>query len=125
MLPQGFAWSQVVLLGAGHNCPDSSNNNHATLFASVRMKRHLEELCRLERYGCRVAQPEDDLIDYATGEVQPYFWSRPADSHCAPLRVVFYWHRAIQRATTGLRWCEGSGSASGFPRDQRRNIAAR
>jgi len=113
ILPLGFSMQQIVLLGAPLKCPHSAITemtkglllHRDTSLAALRFNSELKSMCRIR--GCRFANPVDDVFDYASGEVDPFFWTTPLDFHCSPVRSFFFWHRAIQRATD-LGWCSRS-----------------
>ena len=81
-------------------------NPFDTSVAAFRFNALLSSMCR-ER-GCRVADPDDDLFDFQTGQVHPFFHSEPAEMHCS-IRPFFFWHRALLNALPDdLRWCYGT-----------------
>jgi hypothetical protein len=123
----GFRMDQVILLGAAPTCPDASDGATAVVveggeggeirgggggglggteafaLAKLRFNDELRRLCRVR--GCLVADPSDDLVDYATGRVHRFFWSEPREMHCS-LRKYFFYHRAVKEAAAGrLDWC--------------------
>ena len=109
MLTRGYAMRQVLVLGAPFKCPHRHGNMSAfgpvdrdTSLRTLRFNIELKEECA--RLGCRFANPVDDLVDFSTQQVKPFFWAHPGDLHCAPRRVFPFWHRAIAEAT-GLKPC--------------------
>jgi len=110
ILSQGFKMTQVLLLGAAIRCPHVATTHDGGLMrlevktshATMRFNLALRDTCT--ELGCRFANPMDDLLDFTHGMADRFFWSTPLDHHCSPMRIFFFWHRAIQRAA-GLTWC--------------------
>jgi len=117
ILSQGFKINQVLVLGAAMKCPHSQITpmtqdlrlDSDTSHAALRYNHALEVEC--EARGCHFANPVDDVFNYVRGEVDPFFWSTPLDFHCSSMRVFYFWHRAIQRATRE-NWCRPSSYES-------------
>ncbi len=100
----GFRMGQVILLGAAPTCPDAKpDRDRGDALAKLRFNDELRRRCR--KSGCLMADPSDDLVDYATGKVHRFFWSEPLEMHCS-LRKYFFYHRAVKEAAGGqLDWC--------------------
>ncbi len=75
--------------------------------AAARFNDELRRLCRGGGAGCLVADPSDQIVDYPTGQIHRYFWTRPRERHCS-VRKYFFYHRAVKEAAGGrLGWCVG------------------
>jgi len=106
---RGYQWDQVLLLGAPFKCPHATERgDHLLVHTETGVRTQafnaaLRDACR--GLGCTFANPADDLVDYADGAVKSFFWSTPRDWHCSPMRLFFFWHRAVASAAE-LDWCE-------------------
>ena len=104
--PNGFTLPQVIIHGAPPICEESGiyNASGASNHAAWRLNNALKERCRVE--GCSFVNPWDELFDFESGKVDPYFHTFPNDLHCNPMRTHYFWHRAIAEHATGVSWCD-------------------
>jgi hypothetical protein len=93
---------KIIVLAVPQACPGALEDQ-PKIGQILRFNKELQRYC-LEK-GYTFADPTDDLFDYEKLRVKTYFRSKPEDFHCSFQRIFYFYHRTIEQATSGLKWC--------------------